>query len=85
MLLLRVLKTPGSRNGFSMDTLRQLANRNENVRRVLGPHWQEVVNPTDKMAIDEVKSIMNPGLIEILLESEDKGEMHPSDDRCRTH
>lgn len=80
MLLNRVLKTPATNKGFSMGTLREIATTNEKVRQILGPHWQEVLSPTDKMAIDEVKALMNPKLIAILLQSEDIGNADSTTD-----
>lgn len=74
MLLCRTLRPPGSCKGFGMATLRDFVTRNADARKVLGPHWNQILNPVDKMSIAEVKALMDEKLIKLLLESTDTGE-----------
>ena len=73
MLLKRALKPPGTNNGFGMATLRQLAEQHATIRLILGPHWQDILSPQDKMSIAEVKALMNPDLIKELEGHDDAG------------
>ncbi len=56
-----------------MATLRNFVISNDLARQALGPHWDEILNPVDKMSISEVKALMDTTLIEQLLDSKNAG------------